>query len=108
MDARLFVDVSKLALDKTKELVLGDTSTGIDVDEFLRKCINWMKNSGNVDGEDRPQTQTQRRRTQQDPYDMPDDDDMEHAALDWEHLGRHACFPYNARPACRTFLLGPL
>lgn len=108
MDARLFVDVSKLALDKTKELVLGDTSTGIDVDEFLRKCINWMKNSGNVEGEDRPQTQTQRRRTQQDPYDMQDDDDMEHADLDWEHLGRHACFPYNARPACPTFLLGPL
>ncbi|CAK4032923.1 Non-structural maintenance of chromosomes element 4 A [Lecanosticta acicola] len=107
VDSRLFVDVSKLALKKTQEAVRGDTSSGLDIDDFLNKCLSFMKNGGQADAEDQPQTQTQRRRTQLDEDDL-DEDEPDHTQFDWELLGQHACFPYNARPACPSFLLGPL
>ena len=35
LDSRLLVNVSDLAYRKANQLVLGDSSTGIDVEEFL-------------------------------------------------------------------------
>lgn len=90
--------------------MLGDANTGIDVNAFINKCINFMKNGGPGGEQPQTQTQTQRRRTQrrEDSSDADDDDDIIGGHLDWEVLGRHACFPYNSRPACPSFLLGPL
>jgi non-structural maintenance of chromosomes element 4 len=48
-------------------------------------------------------TQSQRRRGNVE-QDEEDNDEQ----LNWAHLGRLACFPYNARPCVPSFLLGPL
>lgn len=48
-------------------------------------------------------TQSQRRRRHAD-----EDDEENDEQLNWAHLGRLACFPYNARPCVSSFLLGPL
>jgi non-structural maintenance of chromosomes element 4 len=48
-------------------------------------------------------TQSQRRRRHADVDDEENDEQ-----LNWAHLGRLACFPYNARPCVSGFLLGPL
>lgn len=106
-DSRLLVNLSDLAYKKTAQLVLGDTHTGVDVDEFLSKCITFMRNGGpaNSQDDDAPSS-SRRRRPRHDEVD--EDDEFGGEPLDWEFLGRHACFPYNARPPVPTFLLGPL
>lgn len=111
LDSRLMVNVSDLAYKKSAQLVLGDKSSGIDVDEFLSKCIYFMRHGEAANaGEAAAATQTQRRRTQRrvDNEDEEDDEDDFGGALDWELMGRHVCFPYNSRPPCPSFLLGPL
>jgi hypothetical protein len=109
LDSRLLVNISDLAYKKSAQLVLGDTSTGIDVELFLSKCITFMRNGSSTD--DNP-TSTQRRRNamrhDEDDDDDGDDDENANGALDWELLGQHACFPFNSRPAAPSFLLGPL
>ncbi|KAK5114766.1 hypothetical protein LTR85_010079 [Meristemomyces frigidus] len=110
-DSRLLVNVSDLAYKKTARLVLGDTSIGVDVDEFLSKCITFMRNGGPSNGEDENAPSTYRRRRTRNGNGDEDDlegDDLDGGPLDWEVLGRRACFPYNARPPVPTFLLGPL
>lgn len=90
------------------QLTLGDNSTGVDIDEFVSKCISFMKN----DHASPSATSTQRRRQRQSRRDDDDDDEDEdrdaNDILDWAHLGTHACFPFNLRPPTPSFLLGPL
>ena len=111
LDSGLLVKVSDLAYKKTAQLVNGDSSTGIDVDEFLSKCITFMRNGGaeHGDADAGPATQRRRRtRPQNNRDDDGEDDDVAGEPLDWEALGLLACFPNNSRPACPSFLLGPL
>lgn len=107
IDSRLLVSAGDLTYKKTNEMVFGDSTVGIDVDEFVSKCITFMRN-GPVTRYEGALTATQggrRRRTAGDDEDVEDD---EGDALNWEHLGAHACFPSNLRPAVPGFLLGPL
>lgn len=100
MDSRLLLNVSDLAHKKSAQLVLGDSASGIDVDDFVSKCIAYMKR------ESQPTTSSsQRRRSTQ--HDA-DDDEGEEAPLDWSVLGAKICIPHNSRPAVPGFLLGPL
>ena len=110
LDSRLLVNVSDLANKKTAQLVLGDSSTGIDVDEFLSKCITYMRNGGPLDRDDEEAPSTSRRRQTRNRRDTEneDEDDIVGEVLDWEVLGRKACFPFNSRPCVPSFLLGPL
>ena len=112
VDSRLLVHVSHLANKKTAQLVLGDSSTGVDVDEFLSKCITYMRNGGPLereqDGAAAPSNSRRRRTRHRNESEDEDEDDPIGEPLDWEVLGRHACFPYNARPCVPSFLLGPL
>lgn len=104
IDSRLLVSAADLSYKKTAQLVLGDTATGIDVDEFVSKCIGFMR-QGPAD-QAGPSTQRRRGgRTQGDPNDSDDD---QGDAMNWDWLGRAACFRHNARPAVSGFLLGPL
>ncbi|PLB37921.1 non-structural maintenance of chromosomes element 4 family protein [Aspergillus candidus] len=104
IDSRLLVSAADLSYKKTAHLVLGDTATGIDVDEFVSKCIAFMR-QGPAD-QAAPSTQRRRGgRTQGDPNDSDDD---QGDAMNWDWLGRAACFRHNARPAVSGFLLGPL
>lgn len=108
LDSRLLVNVSDLAYRKAQQLVLGDNSTGVDVDEFLSKCITYMRDGGlSGEGEAGSGATPARRRQTQTQVESDDEDDAG-TPLDWELLGRHACYPYNSRPAVPSFLLGPL
>lgn len=110
VDAHIMVNLADALHKSTTSLIHGDASTGVDVNEFLSKCIIYMRNGGHVDV-DAPTATQQRRRTQSRnaaAEDDDDDDDDNMQPLDWELLGANACFPYNSRPACPSFLLGPL
>jgi non-structural maintenance of chromosomes element 4 len=106
LDSRLLVNVADVAHKKSAQLVLGDSSTGIDVDEFLSKCITFMRHGGPVNSQKDgvPSSTARRRRTR----DGDDEDEDAGAALDWEAFGRLACFPTISRPPVPGFLLGPL
>ncbi|GIZ45248.1 hypothetical protein CKM354_000842600 [Cercospora kikuchii] len=112
MDARYLVDLSAMAKKKAASMILGDSSAGMDVDLFLNRCVFFMKNrhAFGIDEDEAAfqatQRQTQTQRPRRDLEDEDDDDDG--VDLDWEVMGRHACFPFNRRPACPSFLLGPL
>lgn len=104
-DGRLMTTVGDMA---NKWAAQGmDTTTRVDVDEFLSKCITYMRNGGPVTNEEGATQSTQRRRRTRD-RGVEDEDEDVGEALDWEVLGRHACFPYNTRPPVPSFLLGPL
>ena len=100
------VNVSDVLSKKSAQMVLGDSSTGLDVDEFVSKCISFMKREpADADGDaDFSATQRRRRQSRRDQ----DDDQEEALSLDWAALGCKACFPSNLRPPVPTFLLGPL
>jgi hypothetical protein len=107
VDSRLFVGISDVLYKSSAQLTLGDNSTGVDIDEFVSKCIMFMKN----DHADPSAALTQRRRQRQSRRDDDDDEDEDNDAndvLDWARLGTHACFPFNLRPPTPSFLLGPL
>ncbi len=105
LDSRLLVSTADLSAKRTTLLNLGDSTTGIDVDDFVGKCITFMRRGGN---EGAPSTQRRRR--------VQDDSDVEATgegydegdAFDWELLGRQLCIPNNVRPPVPGFLLGPL
>jgi hypothetical protein len=106
LDSRLLVSVSDVAVRKANLLVLGDTSTGVDVDEFLSKCIRYMRNGGPIEGSQDQGPARRRRIHNRQDSDDESEDDLIGEPLDWEMLGRHACVPYNLRPPVPSFLLG--
>jgi hypothetical protein len=97
VDSRFLVNASELAGKKLNNS-LGNSKQGIDFDQFISKCIYFMKSGGHISGEeDAP------------AVPVGDDDDNEDPdGLDWAFLGRQACFPCNKRPPTSSFLLGPL
>ncbi|KAM6535171.1 hypothetical protein FALCPG4_004759 [Fusarium falciforme] len=111
IDSRLLVSTTDLSYRKTLRLTQGSLSQGLDVDEFVSKCITYMRQGRGITDDNAPElssTQRQRRRpTRGDEYgddDVGDDGDM----MNWPHLGRFASLPYIRRPALPGFLLGPL
>lgn len=114
IDSRLLVSTTDLSYRKTLRLAQGSLTQGVDVDEFVSKCITYMRQGrGIVDDEADELSSTQRRRRQTtrrrtghnaDGDDVGDEGDM----MNWSHLGRFACAPFSRRPALPGFLLGPL
>lgn len=96
MDSRLLVAASDLTLKKVSNMVVGSSGVGIDVDEFVGKCISFMRNA------DRGAA------AQAAPAHDEDDDDEDGDAMDWAFLGRAAAFRSSRRAATSDFLLGPL
>lgn len=96
LDSRLLVTASDLALKRVTTMVVGSSSTGIDVDEFVGKCFSFMKRAGR---------EAAPRREEEEG----DDDNEDHGdASDWAYLGRAAAYKGNKRPPTIEFLLGPL
>ncbi|KAF4994344.1 hypothetical protein FGRMN_5852 [Fusarium graminum] len=111
IDSRLLVSTTDLSYRKTLRLTQGSLSQGLDVDEFVSKCITYMRHGRGIMDDDAPElssTQRQRRRTTRDDADGEDDIGDEGDMMNWPHLGRFACLPYIRRPALPGFLLGPL
>ena len=106
IDSRLLVDVADVSYKKVRTMTVGDSSVGIDVDDFVNKCILFMK-KGAANGQ-LNSTQSQRRRRQQRQVDDDDEEGDNGDAMNWAHLGRNACFLHNSRPCLSGFLLGPL
>ena len=103
LDSRLLVSTADLSAKRTTQLNVGDSTTGIDVDDFVTKCINFMRRAAG-DG-----TSTQRQRQQRQSSEDVDDQAFDEGdAFDWEYLGRNACYQYTIRPPAPGFLLGPL
>ena len=95
-------------MKRTTQLNIGDQTTGIDIDDFVSKCITFMRR-GPSEGD--ASTQNQRRRDARDDSDEEGNTGNnydEGDAFDWEWLGRQACCPHNVRPPVPGFLLGPL
>lgn len=109
IDSRLLVSAADLSYKKTAHLVLGDASAGIDVDEFVSKCISFMRRA--PEDSQAMLSSTQRRRGQasgRSQADPNDSDEDQGDAMNWDWLGRSACFRHNSRPSVSGFLLGPL
>lgn len=105
IDSRLLVNAADLSYKKAARLALGDGSAAIDVDEFVSKCISYMRRGrGDQSGDPSTSSQGGRASGDNDAEGGADDGD----ALDWDWLGRKACFPNNNRPGLSGFLLGPL
>ncbi|KAK5938418.1 hypothetical protein PMZ80_009388 [Knufia obscura] len=109
IDSRLLVSVGDIAYKKISTMTLGDSSTGIDVDDFLTKCISYMKTTPTTTSTQPPSTQRRRQRRAANADSDAEDSDVEDTTdLNWSHLGRTLCFPANNRPCLSSFLLGPL
>lgn len=115
IDSKLLVSTADASYRKTMRLTSGNIAQGIDVDEFVSKCITYMRLGSGIAEDDAPElTATQQHRRQpgrgvlgdegDDDDEIGDDGDM----FNWEHLGRFACLPNIRRPATPGFLLGPL
>lgn len=98
LDSRFLVNASELAGKKLNSSLQGNAGVGIDLDQFVSKCIFFMKSGGNLNEEDAPAVAVPEE----------DDEDAGDDGLDWALLGRQACFPCNKRPPTMSFLLGPL
>lgn len=106
LDSRLLVSTADLSVKRTQQLNVGDAAPGIDVNDFIGKCITFMRK-----GDPRSQgaRSTQRRRVGDDNHDSAEEGSADEGdASNWEWLGRQACFPNNLRPPVPGFLLGPL
>lgn len=111
IDSRLLVSTTDLSYRKTLRLTQGSLSQGVDVDEFVSKCVTYMRHGRGIMDDDAPElssTQRQRRRTTRGDENGDDDIGDEGDMMNWPHLGRFASLPYIRRPALPGFLLGPL
>ena len=97
LDSRLLVSAADLSAKRTKQLQLGDASQGIDVDDFVSRCITFMRRGDASRG-------TQSRQHRRDDEEDTEDNDC----FNWSYLGAAACIPQNLRPPTPGFLLGPL
>lgn len=116
LDSRLLVSAADLSNKKITQLNLGNSVQGVDVDEFVSKCITFMRQGPSAhhrsSGAAPSSSQRRRQRRRDTATDDVDDDasdaDANSNPLDWALLGRQACFPHNVRPPVPGFLLGPL
>lgn len=100
------MSAADLSTKRATQLNLGDASQGIDVDEFVGKCITFMRRGP---GDERSNARRRHRQEGNDEEDSGIDGNAEEEdIMNWEWLGRQACFPFNLRPPVPGFLLGPL
>ena len=83
---------------KLQKSLHGSGGAGVDLDQFVSKCIYFMKSGGYRHGEEDAPTIAV----------AEDEEDDTGDGLDWALFGRQACFPSNKRPPTSSFLLGPL
>lgn len=83
---------------KLQKSLHGSGGAGVDLDQFVSKCIYFMKSGGYRHGEEDAPTIAVAEDEEEDTGD----------GLDWALFGRRACFPSNKRPPTSSFLLGPL
>ncbi|OAL73420.1 nuclear protein Qri2/Nse4 [Trichophyton violaceum] len=105
IDSRLLVTAADLSYKRTAQACLGNNVAGIDVDEFVSKCISYMRRETSSA---LPTPTQSNRRSSGHPSQRAADSDDEEEPFNWDYLGRNACFPNNLKPSISGFLLGPL
>lgn len=113
IDSRGLVIAADLSARRAQRLTAGNVGNGIDVDEFVSKCITYMLHGGGIEddaAEELSSTQRRRRQPNRGALGSDDEDEVGDAGdmMNWAHLGRFACIPAIRRPALPGFLLGPL
>ncbi|PKS09384.1 hypothetical protein jhhlp_003999 [Lomentospora prolificans] len=111
IDSRLLVTASDMSYKKTVRITQGNIADGIDVDEFVSKCITYMRQGASDHGDNAPElssTQQQRRRRVARGQEGSEDEDEDGDMLNWAYFGQFACLPSIGRPAVQGHLLGPL
>ncbi|KAF1995473.1 Nse4-domain-containing protein [Amniculicola lignicola CBS 123094] len=106
LDSRALVLASDLATKKLANTLNGTSGVGIDIDRFVSRCIHFMKSGGDIPEEDRRASTQARNRAR--AAEEEDDEEDTGEGLEWDVLGRQACFAGNKRPPVTSFLLGPL
>lgn len=99
LDSLAFLECTELSSKQIANEAFGKGSLGVDVDQFVSRCIGFMRRCA-------ADASTPHHHSSQ-AVDSEDDVD-EGGALDWHVLGRDAAFVSNRRPAVPSFLLGPL
>ena len=111
LDSRLLVSTADITARRSVQLKHGGSSIGVDVDDFVAKCISYMRRCP-ADGEAssyRPSTQRRRqRRDASDGESGGEGGADEGDEMNWDWLGRRLCIPNNIRPPVSGYLLGPL
>ncbi|SPN99794.1 related to NSE4 Nuclear protein that plays a role in the function of the Smc5p-Rhc18p DNA repair complex [Cephalotrichum gorgonifer] len=111
IDSRLLVSAADLSYKKTARITQGNVAEGVDADEFLSKCITYMRQGGRGHGDNAPElssTQQHRRRNVARGHEGSDDEDENGDMMNWSYFGHYACLPSIGRPSIQGHLLGPL
>jgi non-structural maintenance of chromosomes element 4 len=111
IDSRILITTADYAYKRTVQVFSGESLQGVDADQFIAKCIGFMRIAEGGTSERQPAapSATQRRRRRQtDGDDSDEGGENDGEMLNWAHLGRFACLQHNARPSVPGFLLGPL
>ena len=105
LDSNVLVTMTDLSGKRLRATLHGNSGVGVDVDQFVSRCIYFMK-EGHPPGADEEAAATQSRGPRQTQHEDDEEDSGE--GLDWAFLGRNACFSSIKRPPVSSFLLGPL
>ncbi|KAF3919717.1 hypothetical protein ABW20_dc0106875 [Dactylellina cionopaga] len=81
VDGKIQVEIGRIAAEKAKRVGNSNTNTGLDIDEFIAKCVQFMAKSR--------------------PGDTSD-------GHDWSHIGREAATPAMRRACPSDFMYGPM
>lgn len=104
LDSKLLSNAADMVLKRANALISGDAAQAVDLDDFIGRCVGFMRNAhGAAEEDEEAPSRTQRARRARGEEDEDND-----GHLNWAHLGRFACLKYNSRPAVPGFLLGPL
>lgn len=104
IDSKLLSNAADMVLKRANALISGDAAQAVDLDDFIGRCVGFMRNAHGAAEEDEEAAS----RTQRAGRGRGEDDEDSGGHLNWAHLGRFACLRHNSRPALPGFLLGPL
>jgi hypothetical protein len=107
-DSRTLLNLADISGRKLTNFAQSRAGIGLDLDQFVSRCIHFMKEGHPPTEEEAAPTQKRNRRQTQAADEEDEDDEETVEELDWAFLGRYACFPCNRRPPVSSFLLGPL
>ncbi|EPS45650.1 hypothetical protein H072_347 [Dactylellina haptotyla CBS 200.50] len=81
VDGKIQLEIGKIASDKAKRVGNSNTNTGLDINEFISKCMQFMSKSRLSDNGD---------------------------GHDWSYIGREAATPSMKRACPSDFMYGPM
>ncbi|TQS38439.1 hypothetical protein Golomagni_01053 [Golovinomyces magnicellulatus] len=105
IDSHLLVTAADITYKRTVAIVSGESSQCIDLDDLIHRCKVFMRHGDNDRGGRTLSTQENRLVRNNEEEESEDNEDE---TLNWEYLGRYACFQHLSRPCVPGFLLGPL